>query len=146
MSRVEEAVTCFKEGFICSQAVLSAYAPQLGLDRGTALKIADGFGGGMARMGETCGAVTGAFMVSGLKHGRTSVEDTQAHETTYDLVNEFVRRFKSRNKSIVCRELLGCDISTPGGLKNARQQNLSTTICPGYVRDAAEIIEEILEL
>lgn len=146
MSRVEEAVTCFKEGFICSQAVLSAYAPQFGLDRDTALKIADGFGGGMARMGETCGAVTGAFMVIGLKNGRTSVEDTQAHETTYDLVNEFVRRFKSRNKSIVCRELLGCDISTPGGLQSARQQNLFTSVCPAYVRDAAEIIEEILEL
>jgi C_GCAxxG_C_C family probable redox protein len=146
MSRVEEAVTCFKEGFICSQAVLSAYAPQLGLGRDTAMKIADGFGGGMARMGETCGAVTGAFMVIGLKHGRTSVEDTQAHETTYDLVNEFVLRFKSRNKSIVCRELLGCDISTPGGLQSARQQNLFATVCPAYVQDTAEIIEEILEL
>ena len=146
MSRVEEAVACFKEGFICSQAVLSAYSAQLGLDRDTALKIADGFGGGMARMGETCGAVTGAFMVIGLKHGRTSVDDEKAHETTYHLVNEFVRRFKSRNKSVVCRELLGCDISTPDGLQRARQQDLFATVCPAYVRDAAEIIEEILEL
>ncbi|HEY42202.1 MAG TPA: C_GCAxxG_C_C family protein [Dehalococcoidia bacterium] len=145
MSRVEEAVACFNEGFVCSQAVLVAYGAQLGLDRDTALKIADGFGGGMARMGATCGAVTGALMVIGLKHGRTAVEDTQAHETTYDLVYEFIRRFKSRNHSILCRELLGCDISTPEGLQNARQQNLFTTVCPGYVRDAAEIIEEILE-
>jgi C_GCAxxG_C_C family probable redox protein len=145
MSRVEEAVTYFKEGFVCSQAVLSAYSMQLGLDRDTALKIADGFGGGMARRGETCGAVTGAFMVIGLKHGRAAVEDAQAHETTYGLVNEFVRRFKLRNGSIVCRELLGCDISTPEGLRSARQQNLFTTVCPKYVRDAAEIIEEILE-
>lgn len=146
MSRIEEAVAFFKEGFVCSQAVLSAYSAQLGLDRDTALKIADGFGGGMARMGETCGAVTGAFMVIGLKHGRAAVEDAQAHETTYRLMNEFVRRFKLRNGSIVCRELLGCDISTTEGLRSARQQNLFTTVCPGYVRDAAEIIEEILEL
>lgn len=146
MSRVEEAVACFKEGFICSQAVLSAYSVQLGLDCDTALKIADDFGGGMGRMGETCGAVTGAFMVIGLKHGRTAVEDVQAHETTYGLVNEFVRRFKSRNGSVVCRELLSCDISTPEGLQSARQQNLFAMICLGYVRDAAEIIEEILGL
>lgn len=146
MSRVEEAVACFKEGFVCSQAVLLAYSVQLGLDRDTALKIADGFGGGIGRMGETCGAVTGAFMVIGLKHGRIAVEDAQAHEKTYGLVNEFVHRFKSRNRSVVCRELLSCDISTPEGLQNARQQNLFATICPGYVRDAAEIIEEILGL
>ncbi len=146
MSRVEEAVACFKEGFICSQAVLSAYSVQLGLDRDTALKIADGFGGGMGRLGEICGAVTGAFMVIGLKHGRIAVEDAQAHEKTYSLVNKFVRRFKSRNRSVVCRELLSCDISSPEGLQSARQQNLFTTICPGYVRDAAEILEEILEL
>ncbi|UCB42278.1 MAG: C_GCAxxG_C_C family protein [Dehalococcoidales bacterium] len=146
MSKIEEAVACFKEGFICSQAVLSAYSEQFGLDRDTALKIADGFGGGMGRMGETCGAVTGALMVIGLKHGRTVVENTQTHEMTYDLVNEFVRGFKSRNKYITCQELLKCDLSTPEGLQSARQQNLFNTACPGYVRDAAEIIEDILGL
>jgi C_GCAxxG_C_C family probable redox protein len=146
MSRVEEAIAYFKEGFVCSQAVLLAYSAQLGLDGNTALKIADGFGGGMARMSETCGAVTGAFIVIGLKHGRTAVEDAQAHEKTYSLMNEFVRRFKSRNRSIVCRELLDCDISTPEGLNSARQQNLFTTVCTGYVRDAAEILGDVLKL
>ena len=144
MSRVELAVSCFREGFMCSQALLSTYGPQFSLDREIALRIADGFGGGMARMGETCGAVTGAFMVIGLKYGRTAVEDMQAHEKTYNLVSEFVRRFQSRNESIVCRELLGCDISTPEGLNSARDKNLFTTICPKYVRDAAEIVEDIL--
>lgn len=146
MSKVEEAVTCFKEGYICSQAILATYGTQFGLNRDIALKIADGFGGGMGRMGETCGAVTGALMVIGLKHGRTMVEDTKAHEMTYGLVNEFVRRFKSRNGSVTCRELLKCDISTPEGLKTARQQNLFNTVCPAYVRDAAEVIEDILGL
>ena len=146
ISRVEEAVAYFNEGFVCSQAVLSAYGVYFGLDRKIAPKIADGFGGGMARLGETCGAVTGAFMVIGLKHGRTVVEDSLEHEKVYSLVNEFVNRFTSRNRSILCRELLGCDISTPEGLQRARQQDLLATICPGYVRDAAEIIEEILGL
>ena len=145
MSRVESAVSYFKEGLICSQAVLLTYGTRLGLNHETALKIADGFGGGMGRMGETCGAITGAFMVIGLKHGRTAVEDTQSHEKTCSLINEFVRTFKSRYGSIICRELLGCDISTPDGLNSAREKKLFTTICPKYVRDAAEIIEQILE-
>lgn len=144
MSRVELASSCFSEGFVCSQALLSTYSEQFGLDREIALKVADGFGGGMGRMGGACGAVTGAFMVIGLKHGRIIVEDRKAHEKTNSLVNEFVRRFKSRNGSIVCGELLGYDISTPEGLNSAREKKLFTTVCPKYVRDAAEIVEQIL--
>ena len=75
MSRVEQAVSCFKGGFNCSQAVLSTYAQDFGLDREAALKLAAGFGGGMGRMAGTCGAVTGAFMVLGLKHGPTEAGD-----------------------------------------------------------------------
>jgi hypothetical protein len=63
MTKIEQAVAYFKEGFSCSQAIVAAYAPSLGLDRDTALKIASGFGGGMGRLAETCGAVTGSFMV-----------------------------------------------------------------------------------
>ncbi len=144
MSKVELAVACFDQGFVCSQAVFSTYSLQFGLDRETALKVAGAFGGGMGHMGEICGAVTGAFMVIGLKHGGTIAEDEQSEEKTYSLVNEFVNRFKSRNGSIVCRELLGCDISTPEGLNTAREKKLFTTLCPKYVRDAAEIIEQIL--
>jgi len=145
MSQVESAVNYFKEGLICSQAVLLTYGTQLGLNHETALKIADGFGGGMGRMGEICGAVTGAFMVIGLKHGQIAVEDTQSHEKTYKLINEFVSAFKSRNESIICRDLINCDISTPEGLNLAREKQLFNAICPKYVRDAAEIIEQLLE-
>ncbi len=145
MDRVERAVSCFKEGFSCSQAMLSTYGPQLGLNHELALKVSGAFGGGMARMGETCGAVTGAFMVIGLKYGKTKIEDEQAKEKTYSLVKEFVDRFKSRNGSIVCRELLGCDISTPEGRELAKEKNLFATLCPKFVQDAAEIIEQILE-
>ncbi len=144
MNRVENAVSCFKEGFSCSQAVLSAFAHQFGLDRETALKVAGAFGGGMGRMGETCGAVTGAFMVIGLKYGKTRAEDEQTKEKAYSLVKEFVEKFKSRNGSIVCRELLGCDLSTPEGAQIAKEKNLTTTVCPKFVQDAAEIIEQIL--
>lgn len=144
MDKVEQAVSCFKEGFSCTQAMLSTYGLEFGLDHEIALKIAGAFGGGMGRMGEICGAITGAFMVIGLKYGNTSAEDSQAKEKTYSLVKEFVDSFKSRNDSIVCRELLGCDISTPEGMELAKEKNLFTTLCPKLVSDAAEIIEQIL--
>ncbi len=144
MSRVELTVSCFREGFSCSQAILSTYGTQFGLNREIALKVAEAFGGGMCHMGETCGAVTGAFMVMGLKYGRTIAGDKQSQDKTTSLVNEFVNRFKSRNVSIVCKELLGCDLSTPEGMNMAKEKNLFATICPKFVQDAAEIIEQIL--
>ena len=144
MSRVELTVSCFREGFSCSQAILSTYGTQFGLNREIALKVAEAFGGGMCHMGETCGAVTGAFMVMGLKYGRTIAGDKQSQDKTTSLVNEFVNRFKSRNVSIVCKELLGCDLSTPEGTSMAKEKNLFATICPKFVQDAAEIIEQIL--
>jgi C_GCAxxG_C_C family probable redox protein len=144
MSQVEKAVSCFKEGYMCSQAVLSAYAGQFGMDRETALKVSAAFGGGMGRMGEICGAVTGAFMVLGLKYGRTLVQDTKSHEKTNRLVREFVDKFKSVNGSIVCRDLLGCDLSTPEGQKVFVDKKMRDTLCTKFVRDAAEIVGQLL--
>lgn len=116
----------------------------MGLDHELALKVAGALGGGMARMGEQCGAVTGAFMVIGLKYGKTKTEDDGARERTYELVGEFVKRFKSRHGSICCRELLGYDLSNPEGRKAAYEQGLFTTLCPQIVKNATEILEEIL--
>ncbi len=145
MNKVERAVACFEEGFSCSQAVFSTYGPELGLDHDIALKVATGFGGGMGRMGHICGAVTGAFMVIGLRHGRIRAEDEETRDKAYGLVRKFVQEFESRNGSIICRELLGCDISTPEGLEFAREKGLPATVCPKFVKDAADIIEQILE-
>lgn len=145
MNRVELAVSCFKDGFSCSQAVFSTYATQLGLSREAALKIAGAFGGGMGHMGETCGAVTGAFMAIGLKHSRSIAEDRQSREKTYSLVREFVDKFRARNGSIICRELLGYDLSTPEGASMVREKKLNETLCTRLVQDAAEIIEQIFE-
>ena len=84
MSKIDTAVSGFKEGFNCAQSVLSAFSEELGLTRETALKIACPFGGGMARQAETCGAVTGAFMVIGLKYGQASKADKASKNRTYD--------------------------------------------------------------
>jgi C_GCAxxG_C_C family probable redox protein len=144
MSHVERAVHRFSEGYNCSQAVFSAYAEQLGLDEETALKIASGFGGGMGRLGKTCGAVTGAFMVLGLRYGRSS-PDQATKERVYARIQEFAERFNARNSSLSCKGLLGVDISTPGGHELARKKQLFTTACPRFVRDAAEVLDEMLQ-
>jgi len=98
----------------------------------------------MARMAKTCGAATGAFMVIGLKYGKNKPEDDQAKEKTVELVRAFVDRFTSRNGSIECKELLGVDISTPQGYEKATEEKLFETVCPKFVQDAAEILEQIL--
>ena len=144
MSRIESAVSLFNKGYSCSQAVLSTYGPQYGLDEAAALRLATAFGAGMGRMADTCGAVTGAFMVLGLKHGTTLPDDREGKERTYQRVRQFASRFKARCGSAVCRDLLGCDISTPEGLDLARQRGLFATACPRFVQTAAEILEELL--
>ena len=137
------AVELFAAGFNCSQAILAAYAKQLALDEATALKLATGFGAGMGRMSDTCGAVTGAFMVLGLKHGRGTRSDVAARDKTYELVNEFAKRFKARHGSITCKRLLGYDLNKPEEFALAKQEGLFTTRCPCFVKDAALILEEL---
>jgi C_GCAxxG_C_C family probable redox protein len=144
MSDVERAVGAFEGGFNCCQSVLATYGPRFGLKRELALKIASGFGGGIGHLGETCGAVTGALMVIGLKHGGTEAGDEKSSEKTYGLISQFLERFKARHGSISCRELLGYDISTPEGRQAIEEKGLFDNPCPNYIRDSAEILEEIL--
>jgi len=142
--KTHKAVGCFKEGFSCSQALLATYSEDLGLDRTTALKLAQAFGGGMAHLGETCGAVTGAFMLIGLKYGRVRVDDLQAKERTYALMQSFAKKFKAAHGSIRCPGLIGVDLGTEEGMKLAKEKNLFQTLCEKYVQHAAELIEDIL--
>jgi len=141
--RTETAVSLFREGYSCSQAVLAAFARDTGLERHVALRVASGFGGGMGRMAQTCGAVSGAVMVLGLQYGPVSAQDCAGKERTYAQVREFVRRFQARHGTVVCRELLGCDISTPEGFQRAREDQLIRTRCPRFVRNAVAILEEL---
>ena len=144
-SKVEEAAAYFEQGFSCSQAVFTTYASPLGLKPEIALPIADAFGAGMGGMAETCGAVTGAFMVIGLKYGRVHAGDSAAKVKTRRLVKEFVRQFKNRHGSITCKTLLDVDISTDEGMKAANEKGLFKTHCPQFVRDAAEILENVMD-
>lgn len=143
MNRADEAARCFAQGASCSQAVLAAFSQELGLPRALAFKVAAGFGGGMGRLAETCGAVTGAIMVLGLRHGATEPADRTTKERTYAPVRELVARFKARHGSATCRKLLGVDISTEAGWQQAREQQLFATRCPEFVRTAVQILEEL---
>lgn len=144
MTNVEDARSLFKNGFRCSQAILSTYGLQFGLDQELALKLASPFGGGMGSLGNTCGAVTGAIMVIGLKYGNSKVGEIKKKEKANQITKDFVEKFKSRNGSVMCRELLDCDISTPEGRNKAIEEKLFIEICPNLVRDSAEILEELL--
>lgn len=146
MSNAEQALSRFKEGALCSQAIFSTYAEKLGLDSETAMKISMPLGAGIARMGETCGAVTGALMAIGLKYGYVSDWRVggEQYENTFRVADEFIERFKSRNGSTRCREILGCDLSTPEGRLTARKNGLFLTICPKAVQDSGEILDEML--
>lgn len=144
MNHATQAADAFTTGLACSQAVLSAYAADLGLNAETALKVSAGFGGGMGRMAGTCGAVTGAVMVIGMRLGAASGKDQEAKLKTYAAVREFAARFKARHGSLTCRELLGCDISTPQGAEAMKQQGLHDKVCSGLVRDACHILDDLL--
>jgi len=141
--KVKEAGKVFDMGYSCSQAVLSAYAEDFGLDRDTALKIAGGFGGGMGATGCTCGALTGAIMAIGLKYRGAESGNSEAKMKTYAAVQKAMRLFEERNGSTLCRDLIDCDISTPEGHAAAREKG-AFNVCSDLVRSAVEILNEVM--
>lgn len=140
----ERAVATFTKGINCTQAVLSACGARHGIDPKTAMKVGGAFGSGM-NMGETCGAVTGALMVIGLRHAKVSKAGFLSRDRTERETLAFIDRFKERNGSVSCKELLGCDLGTAEGRAHARRDRSFKTRCPKFVRDAAEILEQMRE-
>lgn len=136
--RSDRAVELFRKGFACSQSVLAAYSDLFGLDEKTALRISDGFGGGIARRQDLCGAVSRAVMLLGLRYGRTRAEDTEAHERTFSYVNRLCEEFTRKYGSLDCRDILGCDWPT------VRSRGLRDSVCTKCVRDASQTVEHLL--
>lgn len=115
------------------------------MSREAALAVSGGFGGGVGSTGNICGAVSGGVMVIGVKYPRTDPHNKEARQANIKMTREFLTRFKDRNGSIECRDLLGFDLGVPEEAAQAREQKQFETICPKMVRDAAEILEEILK-
>jgi C_GCAxxG_C_C family probable redox protein len=144
LTRADDAEAIFRGGFSCAQSVCLAFADDYDIDRETALKLSCALGGGMGHTDNTCGAVTGALMVIGMKYGRTRPEDKAAKEKTYEVTREFISEFLSRNHSLRCTDLLGYNLSHPRELGLATENGAFRATCPLLVRSAAEILEEIL--
>ena len=145
MSRKDKARGLFKEGANCAQAVFGVFADDLGLTEEAALRVTAVFGGGICSSGATCGAVTGAFMALGLRHGVATAERPgQDEKTAVARARELARRFMKRNMSTQCNVLLGHDISTAGGMSRIQAEGLFGTRCIKFVEDAVEIAEELM--
>ena len=143
MTSGDSAKKTFIEGFNCAQAVLTAYSGRYGMHDFAAKKISCAFGAGCARQSLTCGAVTGALMVVGLKYGKTEANDDESKELTYKKVNEFVNKFKTKYSSVNCYELLGCDLATEEGRAFYSENDLFHNECIKYINDTCEILDQM---
>lgn len=142
----QKAMKLFKEGYNCAQSVFCAFADDLGLDFDTALKLSSSFGGGMGRMREVCGAVSGMFMTAGLEFGYTSPTDKDMKAEHYARIQDLAKQFKSKHNTIICRELLGVD-ADDNPIPSARtKEYYESRPCEQLVGDAAEIISEYIAL
>jgi len=145
VSRTDDATSLMAGSQMnCAQAVLSAFCGEMGLEKATALKVALAFGAGMGRTGGMCGAVTGAYIVLGLRPYPELKTPVEKKEKVYSLVKEFNQRFIALNNSTNCSTLLGYDMSTSDGLAAARSKKLFATACPKFVADAVNILEEMI--
>lgn len=145
MKSSEKAIKLYKEEYNCSQAVLSAYAEELGIDEQTAVRVASSFGGGIARSGKTCGAVTGALMVLGMKEWNSEVEKETAKQHVYALSQKLIEEFKEKNKTLNCEELLGVSVNKPEGRAVVKANNLTGKVCHHVINDVTVILDKLIK-
>jgi len=141
-TKEEKAVGLFASGYNCAQAVFGAFCEENGLDKNTAFKLANGFGGGI-RCGDTCGAVTGAIMAIGLKCGFYVEKDFKQKGFCNKKSHEFIEKFRKINSSTLCRDLLGIDIRCPDDFNTPESQEAHKTVCPKVIADAVWILENM---
>jgi C_GCAxxG_C_C family probable redox protein len=141
-TKSEIALEAFTSGYNCAQAVVEAYREETGLDRETAMKVAAGFGGGLGRMAETCGAASGAVIVLGSSCREKDPAAVKAR--TYEKVKSFIETFKQCYGSVVCRDILGEDISTEEGRKRASERGLFEERCNKIVEHSVEILKDLI--
>jgi len=145
MPKPQEAEKLFKEGYNCCQSVVGAFCGELNIDFETAMKLSSSFGGGMGRLREVCGAVSGMFIVAGLKYGYADPKDRKAKAEHYKLIQELAKEFENKYGSIVCRRLLGLEEKKDSHVPSERtQQYYEKRPCSQYVAFAAELAEKMI--
>ena len=142
---VEQAVAFYKQGYTCTQSILASFAGRYDLQQNLAFRIGEPFGAGTSCTGDMCGSVTGAIMVLGLQYGSALSSDEAARSSTYQRVHELIHRFKEIHGSIQCTDLLEDNLSDPQQLQTVWEKGLFVQLCPIFVRDAAQILAEMLE-
>lgn len=148
MNEVERAGELFLEGYNCSQSVFAAFCNRFGLDEETAKRISAGLGGGVGRMREVCGAVSGAAMVLGSVACATDGDDKEGKAKNYELVREFSERFRQRHGgTVICREMLKLNIPMENTAmpENRTAEYYKNRPCLKAVEDAAEILVQIIK-
>jgi C_GCAxxG_C_C family probable redox protein len=142
----EKAMANFKEGYNCAQSVFLAFCDVYDMDFETALKLSSSFGAGMGRLREVCGAVSGMFMVAGLVYGYTDPKDHKAKTEHYERIQYLAKEFEAKNKSIVCRELLGLGAGKDKPEPEHRTaEYYKKRPCGELVGMAAQIIDQYIE-
>ena len=145
MTRKEKAMQGFRDGYNCAQSIVLAFEDMLTIDLDTALKIASPFGGGMGRLREVCGSVSGMFMVLGFVKGYNEPGNYEGKKELYEHVQELARRFEEENGSIVCRDLLGLNVKKEDAAPEKRtEEYYKKRPCVELVGCAAEILEQYL--
>jgi C_GCAxxG_C_C family probable redox protein len=144
MNKVELAFHHLKTGYSCSQSAFSVFAEDLGLDKEVALKISSPFGGGIAGMGRTCGAVIGALMALGLKFDTADASQKHEEKEINKYADAFLSRIKSEAGTITCRDILGVDLGIPEGIKTAEEEGLFEKKCPPFIKLAIELADSII--
>ena len=138
------AVDKCAEGYNCAQSVMFAFCDECGLTPDAALKVSCGFGAGMGRKQEVCGAVAGGIMVLGLLRGRGARDGRSVTEALYPMTREFMDAFAAQNGSYLCRDLLpGCELTSEEGQRRFKQDGLFEKVCKPCVRSAAEILQKM---
>ena len=141
-NKSKDAIDYGERGYMCSESIVMAFAEEFGLGLEIAAKISCGFAGGLAQ-GKTCGAVTGAIMVIGLKYGAGLIRDQYSKDICSQIIQEFSHRFMDRRKSLECSEILlmnKINSKDPVTMRNLREKKL----CDKIIKDAAEILEDLL--
>jgi C_GCAxxG_C_C family probable redox protein len=141
----DKAIESFRAGLNCAQAVVTSFSDELSFDKDIAERISCGFGGGMGRLGETCGAVTGSYMALGIFNCKDFNDNASRKEATYAMVQEFSRKFKQINGTTDCRSLLKCDLGTEEGHRFAKENNLFGTVCEKCIKDSIKIVNQLIE-
>lgn len=140
------AEVLFASGYSCSQAVFVAFCDVTGLDKQTALKISSSFGGGMGKLREVCGAVTGAFMVAGMLWGYDDVEDQSAKNEHYALIRRIANEFNEKHNTYICNYLLKglANVNKSPDPEPRTEEYYKVRPCVRFVSTAAEILDRII--